>query len=87
MKIEVKELKKSQVELTISVPEEKMKEYKKEVIKKFSESKKIDGFRKGHIPEKIILEHFGENVIIAEAMDIAIQKTYLDESIQRNFAL
>ena len=32
-----KELKKSQVELTISVPDKKMEEYKKRVIKKFSE--------------------------------------------------
>lgn len=77
MKITVKKLPKSEVELTIEVPASVLEKYKKEVIKNLSQ-KKVDGFRAGKVPEKIILEKYGENYIKAETLEMTINETFFE---------
>jgi len=37
---------------------------------------RIDGFRKGKAPRKLIMQHYGEHVFDEEALDILLQKDY-----------
>ena len=37
---------------------------------------RIDGFRKGKAPRKLIMQHYGEHVFDADAMDALLQKDY-----------
>lgn len=72
MKSERKTLPKSRLQLTIEITAEEFQKYYQQAVKKLSAQASIPGFRKGHIPEKMLLERFGEELIAAEAVDIAI---------------
>jgi len=37
---------------------------------------RIDGFRKGKAPRKLIMQHYGEHIFDEEALDILLQKDY-----------
>lgn len=42
----------------------------------FGEHVTLDGFRKGHIPEKVLVQHIGEGVLLEEMAERAIRKAY-----------
>jgi len=76
MKIERKDLPNSIVELIIEVPTNDVAKYRKKAIKYLQENADIKWFRKGHIPEKVIVEHYGEDYISQLTIDFAIDKIY-----------
>jgi FKBP-type peptidyl-prolyl cis-trans isomerase (trigger factor) len=47
-----------------------------EALKKFSTSVNIPGFRKGHIPEEILVKNIGEMRILEESAEIALAREY-----------
>lgn len=67
---------KSEIELEISISKDVVQSKHKDAIKYFSEHANIDGFRKGHIPENIIIKNIGELSILEEAVEIAIKDIY-----------
>ncbi len=66
----------SEVELEGEISTEAFESKRKGVMKKFSESVKIDGFRPGHVPEKVLLEHVGEMAILEEMAEEALRDAY-----------
>jgi trigger factor len=76
MDYKIKSLPKSQVELTITVPEDKMSEYRKKACDDISKEVKVKGFRPGHVPPEVLESHIDKKYITAHAQEIAIQKTY-----------
>jgi len=78
MKIERKDLPKSVVELIIEVPTGDVSKFRKKAIKYLQENADIKGFRKGHIPEEVIVKHYGEDYISQMTIDFAIDKVYRD---------
>lgn len=82
MKVSVKPLPKSEVELTIEVPDKAITPARAEAIKRFAKDVKIDGFREGKVPEEKIIEKVGEKNIRVEALDIAIKLAYA-EAVQK----
>lgn len=59
MKVEIKELPKSQVELTIEESTEKVASFRKQVLKEAKKNTQIKGFRKGaEVPEELVVKHF-----------------------------
>ncbi|MFH1375141.1 MAG: trigger factor [Patescibacteria group bacterium] len=76
MKVSLKSLPKSEVELTIEVPDASLESARAEAIKRFAKEVKIDGFRDGKAPEDKIIEKVGEKNIRVEALDIAIKLAY-----------
>lgn len=78
MDFEVKKLEKSQVEIKITVAEERMKEFEKAASAEISENVKIKGFRPGKVPQDILEKHIGKDQIYARAQELAIQKTYAE---------
>jgi trigger factor len=83
MKVEKKDLEKSQVELLVKLSVEEFKPYIEKGIKKISEEAKIDGFRSGKVPYEILKQKVGEMVILEEAARIAINAT-LEEVIKKH---
>jgi len=49
---------------------------KKGALDKFQQIVTIDGFRKGHIPEKKLVEHVGELALVEEQGSLALEKAY-----------
>lgn len=73
MQITKNQLPKGQLELTIELPAEELEKYYKVAVKKFGAEIRIDGFRPGKIPEDMIIKKVGEDQILAEASEMAIQ--------------
>jgi FKBP-type peptidyl-prolyl cis-trans isomerase (trigger factor) len=65
---------KSLKEIEIEIPETVIQEFRKKAFKKISETADIPGFRKGKIPENVILEKFGETTILDESIEIFIRE-------------
>lgn len=66
----------SRVQITGELPWEDFKEYRKKAIEKVGELISVDGFRKGKIPEDIIIKQAGEHAILEEMASLAFQKLY-----------
>lgn len=66
-----------EVSLEIEVKADALSKLKADAVKRISESVKIDGFRPGHIPEKVILEKVGEYAISEEACRMYIDNNFI----------
>ena len=84
-KVEIKKLPKSEVEIGGEIAASLLSEARKKAIKKFSEKLDLPGFRKGHVPENIVLEKISEREILEEAANILLNEFYpkiiLDEKL------
>ncbi|MFZ2048701.1 MAG: trigger factor family protein, partial [Minisyncoccia bacterium] len=69
--IKSKTLPESEVEITGSISLEFINECRKEALKELGEKVNIDGFRKGHIPEDILVKRVGELAVLEESAEIA----------------
>lgn len=78
MEIKQEKIPGSKVRLEITISQNDFAAYEKEALKAFSRELKVDGFRPGNIPEKIVREKVGQNNILQEASDLAVRDTYLD---------
>lgn len=76
MKIEIKDLGKSKIEIIGELEADKFKTFWGKAIKELSNNVKIDGFRTGNIPENILIKNVGEDAILHEAAEIAMRETY-----------
>jgi trigger factor len=65
----VEELGENRVRLTVEVPREQVKHAVEHALSDLSESAKIPGFRKGKVPEPILISRLGRERIYAEAVD------------------
>lgn len=83
MKVEQKDLGKSQVELTVELSYEEFAPYISKGAQKVGAEVKIDGFRPGKAPLEAVKQKVGEMTILEEAARLAINKT-IDEVIKNN---
>lgn len=74
----IKKLDKSRVEITGSITVETWSKYRQKAIKYINESISIDGFRKGMVPENILIAKVGEMAILEEMAELALSKSYID---------
>ncbi len=74
--IEIKELKDSEIEVTGTIPIEDFESHRAKAAKKLSANIEIQGFRKGHVPDKILMQKIGEDVILEEMADLALREEY-----------
>lgn len=72
----IKNLPKSEVEIEVALPAEDLAKARDKALKKFSQTIEVDGFRKGNVPEKIVLEKLSERVILEEAGEILLTEHY-----------
>ncbi|MDI3496420.1 MAG: trigger factor [Patescibacteria group bacterium] len=82
MKIDKKDLEKSQIEITIELSTEEFAPYIEKGAIKVSEKVKIEGFRPGKVPYDVLKQKIGEMTILEEAAHIAIMKT-VDDIVEK----
>jgi trigger factor len=76
MKVEIKKLPKSEVELTITVPFETYKKWEKKAIEELGKEIKVQGFRPGHIPEDVIREKVHAEGLKEATLEVLLPQTY-----------
>lgn len=73
-KITTKKLPKSQAEITGEIPVTRMEELRKKAIANIQKEAEFEGFRKGKVPENILVKKVGETNILEEAAEIGLQE-------------
>lgn len=74
--VKTKKLPKSEVEVEVSLPADFLVSARKKALEMYKISTEIPGFRKGHVPENIIIEKFGEGTLLEEAADILLKEHF-----------
>ena len=64
----------SEVEITVEMPATVLEEYRKKAIATLGKEAELDGFRKGHVPENVLISKIGEGRILEEAAELALQE-------------
>ena len=80
----IKKLDGSRVEISASIPTETWEKFRNQALKNINSSITIDGFRKGNIPEAILIAKAGEAAINEEMAELALSKSYVDILIDQN---
>lgn len=85
MQIKVKKLPKSIVEMEITTTETQWKEAYKLALQKLNQKMTVGGFRKGHIPEKVLIEKLGgEHAMEHQVIEVILPKTYAEAIKKEN---
>lgn len=87
MQVIKNKLPKGQMELQIELSTEEIKSYKKRAIKKISQETRVDGFRPGKIPEEVIRKKVGDDKIMAQTADLAVQDTLTKALVQEKLVI
>jgi FKBP-type peptidyl-prolyl cis-trans isomerase (trigger factor) len=66
----------SQVKIAGEIPFAELANERSAAIKSLGKNVELDGFRKGHVPENILVKHIGEMAILAEMAERAIAHMY-----------
>jgi len=72
----IKYLDGSEVEIAGEIPAEQFSKYRAEALKTLGEGLTLDGFRKGHIPDTILVREIGNENILNHMAERAIQDAY-----------
>lgn len=78
MKTEIKKLPKSQLEITFELTAEEFAEHTEHALEHMKRHVKVDGFREGKAPAKIIEDKIKPEALLMEAGDHAVQHVYVD---------
>ncbi len=74
--IKIVKLDKSRVEITASIPTNYFATFRSKALKNINEEISIDGFRKGNVPESILVAKVGDMAIMEEMAELALSKVY-----------
>lgn len=74
--LEIIKLEQSELEIRGDIPVEVIDSYRKAAVKYVSERVEIDGFRKGHVPEDVLVKQVGEMAIMEEMAERALADVY-----------
>jgi len=84
MKVDIAKLPKSEIELKIEVPVQEWQEFLADTAKELSRELKIEGFRPGYAPIKIVEEKIGTNKILEEVAEHCVKKCYVRAILENN---
>lgn len=74
--VTIKKLEHSEIEIIGSISAELFDKTRSEAIKHLGQNVEMQGFRKGHVPENILVTHLGEGTILEEMAEITIGREY-----------
>lgn len=74
----IKNLEKSQKEISVVISAEEMKKYVDKATDEISNSIELEGFRKGKAPKEFVKQKIGMEKIYEEAAHIAIEESYME---------
>ena len=72
MQLRVKKLPKSEIEIEGELEAEAFESYFTKALKKLGEAFEIDGFRKGKVPENVLISNIPEIRILEEMAEMAL---------------
>lgn len=73
---EIKKLEHSEVEIVGSIPAETFDKNRSQAIANLGKDIELQGFRKGHVPENMLVAHIGEHAVLEEMAELTIAKEY-----------
>lgn len=76
MKNTIKKLEKSQIEISFELNPEEFNKYIDKALDSLKNQVKMDGFRKGNVPERLVEREVGQENLLMEAGDIAVKESY-----------
>jgi trigger factor len=76
MKTKITKLPKSEVEIEGELDAETFETYFKKALNKIGENVKLDGFRKGKVPENVLLSNVPEMQVLEEMAELALGEHY-----------
>jgi len=76
MKVIIKKLPKSQIELEIEVPAEEFNGFINRATLNLSKNLEVKGFRKGKVPKEVVEKQAGKEKILVEAGHLAVEENY-----------
>lgn len=74
--LNIEKQKGSIVYISGELPWDEFKQYRQKALEKLNELVSVDGFRKGHIPEDILVKKVGDVAILEEMASLAFQVIY-----------
>ena len=74
--IKISKLEKSQVKIEGTVPADVFSSFRKKAIESLNSQVNLDGFRKGKVPENVLVSKIGEMPILEEMAELALSKVY-----------
>ena len=74
--ITIKNCDDSEVEITGEILLDSISEYRKVALDKLKKNTEMPGFRKGNVPESILIKNIGEQSILEEAAELALGDLY-----------
>ena len=84
---EITRLEKSNVKLSLTVPKEDVQAQYQDVLKDYTKNAHIPGFRKGKVPQEVLLRKFGDTLkgaALGKIIENAIGEVFQDEKLSRN---
>lgn len=76
IKTTLKNLPENLIEITCEISVENFEKERAVAVKKVGEEISLPGFRKGHVPESMITQKFGEAFILEEMANLAMDRAY-----------
>lgn len=76
VKTEVKPGAENEVVLAVEVPADDVKRLYERTLSRLRGEMQLPGFRKGHVPQALVLQHLGEDYIKGEALNDALPEWY-----------
>ena len=77
MKVDIKKLDKSEVEITGSIEAVEFAKYEDKALERIGERMELPGFRKGKAPANIVKENVQEMPLLEEMAEAALQENYI----------
>jgi len=84
MKNSVKKLPDSKIEIEIEISPEEFERYYQRAVSEVGKEVKIKGFRPGHIPRDVLEKEIGQDKILAQAAQKAIEENYVRAILDNN---
>lgn len=73
---DIQKLPESEIEIKGELDFKELEKHRTEALARLNKEISLDGFRKGHIPEKVLVSHVGEQAVLEEAAEIALAHVY-----------
>ncbi|MFA6315133.1 MAG: trigger factor [Candidatus Paceibacterota bacterium] len=73
----IKNLDNSMIEISASIATDQYESFRPQALKNLNDSITIDGFRKGMVPENVLITKVGEAAILEEIAELALSKAYV----------
>jgi len=74
--VEIKKISDTEVEITTEIPAAVFDSYRSRAVRHLAEEVAVDGFRRGHAPESVLLQKVGEGAVLHEMAEEALSSAY-----------